>query len=94
MTWGWRWNEQCSANKSTNAANYVSRLNKAIAHFEQNQIDLQQSAYWSLSNRTGITVSLALLPPAWIAMAFPCSSEPMKMSNIRGSARAFQISCI
>jgi len=25
---GWRWNEQCSANKSTSAAsNYVSRLN-------------------------------------------------------------------
>jgi len=44
---------------------------EAIAHFEQSQIDLQQSAYWSLSNRTGITVSLALLPPAWwIAMAF------------------------
>jgi len=69
---------------------------EAIAHFEQSQIDLQQSAYWSLSNRTGITVSLALLPPAWwIAMAFPCSSEPMKMSNTfvaqRGHSR---ISCI
>jgi len=41
MTWVGA-NEQCSANKSTNAAsNYVSRLNK-IAHFEQSQIDLQQ----------------------------------------------------
>jgi len=87
MTWGWRWNEQCSANKSTNAAsNYVSRLNKKIAHFEQKPDRLAQSA-WSLSNRTGITVSLALLPPFVDRYGVPVFIGTYEDEHTFGSAR-------